>query len=31
MNLTLEEYERLNPRSEIEHEGVRMVFATPSN
>jgi FkbM family methyltransferase len=30
MNLTLEEYERLNPRSEIEHEGVRMIFATPS-
>jgi FkbM family methyltransferase len=30
MSLTLEEYERLNPRSEIEHEGVRMVFATPS-
>jgi FkbM family methyltransferase len=30
MSLTLEEYERLNPRSEIEHGGVRMVFATPS-
>ena len=29
MNLTLEDYERLNPRSEIEHDGVRMVFATP--
>jgi FkbM family methyltransferase len=30
MSLTLEEYERLNPRSEIEHQGVRMLFATPS-
>lgn len=29
MALTLEEYERLNPRCEIEHEGVNMVFATP--
>ena len=29
MALTLEEYERLNPRCEIEHEGVKMVFATP--
>ena len=27
--LTLEEYENLNPRCEIEHAGVRMVFATP--
>ncbi len=30
MSLTLEEYERLNPRCEIEHEGVKMAFATPS-
>ena len=30
MSLTLEEYERLNPHCEIEHEGVGMVFATPS-
>lgn len=30
MNLTLEDYEKLNPRSEIEHDGVPMVFATPS-
>ena len=30
MNLTLEEYEKLNPRCEIEHAGVRMLFATPS-
>jgi FkbM family methyltransferase len=30
MNLTLEEYERLNPHCEIEHEGVRMAFATPN-
>lgn len=30
MSLTLEEYESLNPRCEIEHEGVRMVFAAPS-
>ncbi|MGP1609393.1 MAG: FkbM family methyltransferase, partial [Burkholderiales bacterium] len=29
MSLTLEEYERLNPRCEIEHEGTKMVFATP--
>jgi FkbM family methyltransferase len=29
MALTLEDYERLNPRCEIEHEGVKMVFATP--
>jgi FkbM family methyltransferase len=30
MKLTLEQYEALNPRSEIEHEGATMVFATPS-
>ena len=30
MSLTLEEYERLNPRTEVHHEGVTMVFATPS-
>jgi FkbM family methyltransferase len=31
MALTLEEYERLNPRCEIEHDGVKMVFATPGH
>jgi FkbM family methyltransferase len=30
MNLTLEEYEQLNPRCEIAHDGVSMTFATPS-
>ena len=30
MSLTLEDYERFNPRTEIEHAGVRMVFATPN-
>lgn len=30
MDLTLEQYERLNPRCEIEHQGVTMVFAAPS-
>lgn len=30
MELTLEQYEKLNPRCEIEHEGVSMVFSTPS-
>lgn len=30
MNLTLDQYEKLNPRTELEHRGVRMVFATPS-
>jgi len=30
MGLTLEEYERLNPRCEVEHEGVKMTFASPS-
>lgn len=29
MDLTLEQYEKLNPRCEIVHEGVPMVFATP--
>jgi FkbM family methyltransferase len=28
--LTLEEYEKLNPRCEIAHEGTRVVFATPT-
>lgn len=30
MDLTLEQYEQLNPRCDIEHEGVRMTFMTPS-
>lgn len=30
MNLTLEQYEQLNPRCEVAHAGVQMVFATPS-
>jgi FkbM family methyltransferase len=30
MELTLEQYEKLNPRCEIEHEGVSMLFSTPS-
>jgi FkbM family methyltransferase len=30
MNLTLEQYEQLNPRCEIVHEGTRMTFMTPS-
>jgi FkbM family methyltransferase len=30
MKLTLQQYEALNPRSEIEHDGAKMVFATPS-
>mgnify|MGYP002785272411 CR=1 FL=1 len=30
MNLTLEQYEQLNPRCEIAHEGTNMVFSTPS-
>ncbi|MBS1217233.1 MAG: methyltransferase FkbM family [Proteobacteria bacterium] len=29
MELTLEQYEQLNPRCEIEHDGVNMVFSTP--
>lgn len=28
--LTLEEYEKLNPRCEITHEGTRVLFATPT-
>ena len=28
--LTLQEYEKLNPRCEIEHEGVRVVYAVPT-
>jgi hypothetical protein len=28
--LTLEEYEKLNPRREITHQGMRIVFATPT-
>jgi FkbM family methyltransferase len=28
--LTLEEYEKLNPRCEITHEGKRVLFATPT-
>jgi FkbM family methyltransferase len=30
MTLTLEQYEQLSPRCEIEHAGTKMVFATPS-
>ena len=30
MELSLEQYEKLNPRCEIEHAGVRMLFSTPS-
>lgn len=30
MALSLEEYERLNPRAAVEHAGVRMLFSTPS-
>ena len=29
--LTLEQYEALNPRCEIEHAGARMIFATPNS
>ncbi len=29
-SLTLEQYESLSPRCEIDHDGVTMVFATPS-
>ena len=29
--LTLEEYEKLNPRCEVVHDGVRVVYATPSS
>ena len=28
--LTLEEYEKLNPRCEIQHEGVKLLFVTPT-
>jgi len=28
--LTLDEYEKLNPRCELEHDGVRVVYATPT-
>jgi FkbM family methyltransferase len=28
--LTLAEYERLHPRCELQHEGVRLVYATPN-
>lgn len=27
--LTLEEYEKLHPRCEIVHDGVRVIYATP--
>jgi FkbM family methyltransferase len=30
MKLTLEQYEALDPRSEIDHNGTKMVFSTPS-
>jgi FkbM family methyltransferase len=30
MQLTLEQYESIDPRGEVVHEGKRMVFATPS-
>jgi FkbM family methyltransferase len=30
MNLTLEQYEQLNPCCAVEHAGTRMVFATPN-
>ena len=30
MQLTLEQYEKLQPTSAVEHEGKKMVFATPS-
>lgn len=30
MNLTLQEYEQLNPHCELVHEGVRMIFSTPN-
>ena len=30
MSLTLEQYEALSPRCELEHDGAKMVFATPS-
>ena len=30
MALTLDEYEKLQPRAELVHEGVRMLFSTPN-
>jgi FkbM family methyltransferase len=30
MQLTLQDYESLNPRAEIDHNGVKMTFATPN-
>ena len=30
MGLSLEEYEGLNPRCEVVHEGVKMTYVTPS-
>lgn len=30
LSLTLEQYESLNPRCEIDHDGVTMIFAAPS-
>jgi len=30
MTLTLEQYEQLSPRCEIQHAGTKMIFATPS-
>src|SRR5262245_6260043 len=29
--LTLEEYEKLNPRCEVVHDGVTLVYATPNS
>lgn len=29
--LTLEEYEKLNPRCELMHDGVKVIYATPSS
>lgn len=31
MDLTLEDYEKLDPRASLEHEGVRMEFYTPNS
>jgi FkbM family methyltransferase len=31
MNLTLEQYEKLIPRCELEHAGARMIFSTPNS
>jgi FkbM family methyltransferase len=30
MKLTLEQFEKLSPQAEVEHDGVKMVFATPN-